>query len=111
MWYSGIVGVAPKVRGEQMKKEEWEKVGEVNGPDSKNRIILTPALKRQDVDGFTVFTNPIGEIKLVPVIKVPAYEAWLYTNPKALEDVRTGMKQALEDKAAPLEKFRKQHKK
>ena len=93
-------------------KEEWEKVGEVSGPDSKNRIILTQVLKQQQsIDGFTVFTNRTGEIKLVPVINIPAYEAWLYNNPKALDAVHIGMKQALEGKAAPLGEFRKRRKK
>lgn len=93
-------------------KEKWEKVGEVSGPDSKNRVILTPALKQeQNIDGFSVFSNQTGEIKLVPVIKIPAYEAWLYNNPKALNAVHAGMKQALEGKAAPLEKFRKRRRK
>ena len=92
-------------------KEKWEKVGEVNGPDSKNRIILTAALKQKDIDGFTVFTNPIGEIKLVPVVKVPAYEAWIYNNPKALEDVQIGMEEALAGKARPLGRFRRKYKK
>ena len=92
-------------------KEKWEKVGEVSGPDSKNRVILTPALKDQNVDGFTVFTNSIGEIKLSPVIKIPAQEIWLYKNPEALEDVLIGMKQALAGQAGPLERFRKRHKK
>lgn len=92
-------------------KEKWEKVGEVSRPDSKNRIILTPVLKhKQSIDGFSVFTNPIGEIKLVPIIKIPAYEAWLYNNPKALDDVHTGMQQALKGQAAPLERFRKKKK-
>lgn len=92
-------------------KEKWEKVGEVSGPDSKNRIILTPALKQKEIDGFSVFINPVGEIKLVPVIKVPAYEAWLYNNPKALEDVQIGMEEALAGKAAPLSRFRRKYKK
>ena len=92
-------------------KEKWEKVGEVSGPDSKNRVILTPALKDQTVDGFTVFTNSIGEIKLSPVIKIPAREIWLYKNPEALEDVLIGMKQSLAGQAGPLEKFRKRNKK
>lgn len=87
-------------------KEKWEKVGEVSGPDSKNRIILTPALKEQEIDGFTVFTNSVGEIKLVPVIRIPAYEAWLYNNPKALRQVEEGIKDALEGNTGPLSRKR-----
>lgn len=88
-------------------KEKWEKIGEVSGPDAKNRIILTPALKQQQsIDGFTVFANQVGEIKLVPVIKIPAYEAWLYNNPKALKQVEEGMKDALEGRVGPLSRKR-----
>ena len=94
-------------------KEKWEKVGEINGPDSKYRIILSLALKKQDkeIDGFTVYTNLIGEIKLVPVVRVPINEAWLYNNPKVLEDVRVGMEEALAGKAGPLSRFRRKYKK
>lgn len=94
-------------------KENWEKVGEISGPDSKNRVILTPAIKEgfKVIDGFMVFKNQIGEIKLVPQVKVNAHEAWLYKNPKALKQVKEGMEDALVGKAAPLGRFRKNKKK
>lgn len=100
-------------KGASIMKENWEKVGEISGPDSKYRIVLSLALKKLDgeIDGFTVYKNPTGEIKLVPVVRVPASEAWLYNNSRALEDVRVGMEEALAGKAGPLSRFRRKHKK
>ena len=89
-------------------KDKWEKVGEINGPDSKNRVILTPAIKGQFevIDGFMVFKNPIGEIKLVPQVKVHAREAWLYKNPEALKQVKEGIEDALAGRTGPLSRKR-----
>ena len=94
-------------------KENWQKIGEINGPDTKNRVTITPFLKgkKQIIDGFTVYINPVGEIKLSPVVKIPAQEAWLYKNPEALNDLQTGIREALDGQAAPLSKFRRKNKK
>lgn len=89
-------------------KEKWEKVGEVSGPDSKNRVILTPAIQGEFevIDGFIVFKNPFGEIKLVPQVKIDAREAWLYNNPEALKQVREGIEDALAGRVGPLSRKR-----
>jgi len=92
--------------------DKWKFAGEVGAPDSKNRVVLTPGLtSRGHVDGFNVFLNDSGEIKLEPVVKIPAKEAWLYKNPEALASVDRGMKQALAGQVAPLEYYKKKRKK
>ena len=41
-----------------------------------------------------VYENSLGQIVLDPMKTVPAYEVWLYKNPKALESVKRGLSQA-----------------
>lgn len=92
--------------------EKWEFAGEVGAPDSKNRVVLTPALSNgEHVDGFNIFLNDSGEIKLEPVVKIPAKEAWLYKNPEALASVDRGIKNALAGRVGPLSRARLKKKK
>lgn len=89
-------------------KEQWEKIGEINGPDSKNRITIMSLLKGrvENVDGFIVYISPVGEIKLEPQVKIPAKEAWLYKNPQALKQVKEGIEDALAGRVGPLSRKR-----
>jgi len=92
--------------------DKWKFAGEVGAPDSKNRVVLTPGLSNgEQIDGFNVFLNDSGEIKLEPVVKIPAKELWLYKNPQALESVNRGIKQALAGEVAPLSVHRLKKKK
>ena len=92
--------------------DNWIFAGEVGAPDSKNRVVLTPGLPNGwHVDGFNVFLNDSGEIKLEPVVKIPAKEAWLYKNPEALASVDRGIKDALAGRVGPLSKARLKKKK
>ena len=87
--------------------DKWKFAGEVGAPDSKNRVVLTPGLTTGErVDGFNVFLNDSGEIKLEPVVKIPAKEAWLYKNSEALASVDRGIKDALAGRVAPLSRAR-----
>lgn len=91
---------------------KWKFAGEVGAPDSKNRVVLTPGLSNgEHVDGFNVFLNDSGEIKLEPVVKIPAKEAWLYKNPEALASVDRGIKDALAGRVGPLSRARLKKKK
>ena len=83
-------------------------------PDAKNRISIGSILTKSniiDVEGFRAFIDPSGTIVLLPIITVPAHEAWLYKNPAALVSVDRGIKQALAGQAAPLEEYKKKRKK
>ena len=92
--------------------ENWKFAGEVGAPDSKNRVVLTPALSdNEHVDGFNIFLNDSGEIKLEPVVKIPAKEVWLYKNPEALASVDRGIKDALAGKVGTLSRARLKKKK
>ena len=92
--------------------DKWKFAGEVGAPDSKNRVVLTPGLSNgEHIDGFNVFLNDTGEIKLEPVVKISAKEVWLYKNPEALASVDRGIKDALAGKVGPLSRTRLKKKK
>ncbi len=92
--------------------DKWKFAGEVGAPDSKNRVVLTPGLSNgEHIDGFNVFLNNSGEIKLEPVVKIPAKEAWLYKNPEAASSVDRGIKDALAGRVGSLSRARLKKKK
>jgi hypothetical protein len=75
--------------------DEFEMVKESVKTDGRGRISLGENYK----DGsFQVLANQHGEILLRRMISVPAREAWLYENPKALNSVRKGIEQARQGK-------------
>ncbi|MFW6130258.1 MAG: hypothetical protein ACOC56_03665 [Atribacterota bacterium] len=70
--------------------------------DDRNRInIGTDIVKKiknlfKKVDSFEVFLGEDGDILLRPSANIPSKELWLYQNPKALDMVRKGLKEAKE---------------
>lgn len=77
-------------------------------PDAKKRVTLGKALADLGEDvHFNVYRNAIGQIILDPQVSIPATEAWLYRNPKALAAVRRGLEEAREGKATPAGSFAK----
>ena len=75
-------------------------------PDSKRRVTLGKALAGLGEDvRFDVYRNPSGQIVLDPQVSIPASEAWLYRNPKALAAVRQGLEEAAEGKATSVGSF------
>lgn len=75
-------------------------------PDSKHRLTLGKALVGLDEEvRFDVYRNPRGQILLDPQVSIPASEAWLYRNPKALAAVRQGLQEAAEGKAVSIGSF------
>jgi len=77
-------------------------------PDSKRRLTLGKALAGLDDDvRFDVYRNASGQIVLDPQVSIPASEAWLYRNPKALAAVRKGLQEAADGKAVFVGSFAK----
>ena len=86
--------------------EELELIAQDVRPDSKRRLTLGKALAGLDDDvRFDVYRNSSGQIVLDPQVSIPASEAWLYRNPKALATVRRGLQEAAEGKAVPIGSF------
>jgi len=59
--------------------------------DSRKRITLTKLLgEDENVSSFEAYREG-NRIVLIPMVEVPADEAWLFNNPKKLASVRRGL--------------------
>jgi hypothetical protein len=74
-------------------------------PDSRRRIALGKALQDVDDASFNVYQGENGQIVLDPQVSIPASEAWLYRNPKALALVRSGLADAAAGRTKSLGSF------
>ena len=74
-------------------------------PDSRRRVALGRALDDLGDASFDVYKDERGRIILDPRISIPASEAWLFRNRKALESVRRGLRDAEEGKTKTLGSF------
>ena len=74
-------------------------------PDTRKRVALGRALDDLDDVSFDVYRDEEGRIILDPQVSVPASEAWLYRNRKALESVRRGLGQAFAGESESLGSF------
>lgn len=69
---------------------KFKEVGRVK-LDSKKRVSIPKSLRENKTDSYRVFVNQAGQIVLDPQVSIPANEAWLYKNQKALSQVRQGL--------------------
>jgi hypothetical protein len=74
-------------------------------PDSRKRLALGRALEKVDDVSFNVYRDEDGRIVLDPQVMIPASEAWLYRNKKALASIRRGLNEAAEGKTIHLGSF------
>jgi hypothetical protein len=74
-------------------------------PDAKGRITLGAYAK--GVSSYRIRQEKDGRLILEPYAEIPAREAWLYKNKKALESVRQGLRDAKAGKAKRLGDFSK----
>ncbi|HSA06970.1 MAG TPA: hypothetical protein P5556_07300 [Candidatus Gastranaerophilales bacterium] len=74
-------------------------------PDSKGRIQLGRLAK--DVVRYHVIEESDGKIILFPEVAIPASEAWLYKNKKALEAVKKGLEDSASGKVKKRGSFAK----
>ena len=74
-------------------------------PDTRRRIALGRALADLDDASFNVYRDDQGRIILDPQVSIPASEAWLFKNKKALASIRRGLAEAGEGKTKPLGSF------
>ena len=89
----------------ELTSKNWAEVGVVNGPDSQNRIVITPIVTflKQHIDSFKVFINSSGNVLLKPMISLPLEEAWPFQSPEILSNVLKGIEEAKAGKAKPLD--------
>jgi hypothetical protein len=74
-------------------------------PDKKGRITLGSLAK--GISSFWFYTDDKGRIILEPQAEVPAYEAWVFRNPKVLAAIKQGLKESAEGKTVDLGDFTK----
>lgn len=74
-------------------------------PDTRRRIALGRALADLDDASFNVYQDEHGRIILDPQVSIPASEAWLFRNKKALASVRRGLAEAAEGKTKVIGSF------
>ncbi|MFL6247889.1 MAG: hypothetical protein ACJ74H_17840 [Thermoanaerobaculia bacterium] len=74
-------------------------------PDSRKRIALGRALEDLGDASFNVYRDADGRIILDPQVTIPASEAWLFRNQKAIGSVRRGLAEAAEGDVEPLGSF------
>jgi len=74
-------------------------------PDSRKRIALGRALEDLGDASFNVYRDAEGRIILDPHVSIPASEAWLFRNRKAIDSVRRGLAEAAEAKASTAGSF------
>jgi hypothetical protein len=88
-----------------IKNSDFRLVAEFAQPDTKKRLSLGAALA--GAGAFNVYRNTLGQLILDPVKAVPASEAWLHENSKALASVRRGMEQSAKGQVHDLGDFTK----
>ena len=77
--------------GKLNKKRDWETIAEVKHLDSRNRAVFPSKVAALLKDGFDLLQNQKGEIKIIPMSRVPVKEAWIYENPEILKKIDKGM--------------------
>ncbi len=75
-----------------LKDAEFEEVTQTR-MDAKRRVTLGRLVSGQ-VTSFRVYRNAHGQIVLDPLVAIPAHEAWLFQNPRAVTMVRQGLEDA-----------------
>ena len=65
--------------------------------DTRRRINISKLLPKGNIHAVNAYKEG-SKIILEPMVEIPAYEAWIYDNPKALKSVQRGIKQAKEGK-------------
>lgn len=74
-------------------------------PDSRKRLALGRALDDLGDTSFDVYRDERGRIILDPRVSIPASEAWLFRNKKAIDSVRRGLADAAEGKTKSIGSF------
>ncbi len=89
-----------------IKDSHFELLSDGIKPDAKTRLLLG---KAAEIEGVTyhVYRNRLGQIVLDPHLSIPAHEAWIFKNKKALASLRRGLKQSAEGKTRDLGSFAK----
>lgn len=81
------------IKEEILKDAHFEAVADAR-VDAKRRVALGHTAAAGQVTSFKVYQNAHGQIILDPMVSIPAHEAWLFKNKRALAMVRRGLEEA-----------------
>ncbi len=101
MGYTMTMAKKPKY-SEVVREGTFQDYGAVKS-DAKHRVVLKDPVH----EFYRIYRNPAGQILLDPQVMIPAQEAWLFKNKKALDSVRRGLKQLGEGKFIKMPSFAK----
>jgi len=87
-----------------VKDHHFELVTETQKPDARKRLSLGGAMSKVG-SAYNIYRNRLGQIVLDPVKAVPAYEAWLFENKKALASVKRGLVESTAGRTKSLGSF------
>jgi hypothetical protein len=79
--------LARRMEDADWKLLEFQKVADNLKPDAKKRVVLPV---KQFSELYDAYVNNRGQILLDPLVAIPASEAWLFEDKKALADVMRG---------------------
>jgi hypothetical protein len=85
-----------------IRDADFEKVADSVKPDAKKRIVLQKVQINEGVS-YHIYSNSLGQIVLDPQVTIPASEAWLFNNPKALASVRRGLSDAARGRVSKVD--------
>ena len=98
-WVNGKIIQMGKIN---KKEKDWEVLAEVKSLDSRNRVVFPPKVALLLRGGFDLVQNEKGEIKIIPMVRIPIEEAWIYKNPEVLKKIDKGMSQSRENKVRKI---------
>lgn len=87
---------------EELIHEKFQDVGLSSRLDTRNRITLGQALamlgilRKHKIDEFEILLGSTGDILLRPRTSIPSRELWIHQDPKAMETLQKGLKDAAE---------------
>lgn len=84
-----------------IRDTDFEKIADSVKPDAKKRVVLQKVQVQEGVS-YHIYRNSLGQILLDPQVTVPASEAWLFNNPKALASVKRGLSDAAKGRVSKV---------
>jgi hypothetical protein len=85
-----------------IRDADFEKIADSVKPDAKRRVVLQKVQTQEGVS-YHIYRNSLGQILLDPQVTIPAAEAWLFNNPKALASVRRGLSDAAKGRVSKVD--------
>ena len=84
-----------------IKDNTFEKIADNIKPDAKKRVLLH-SIDIQEGVTYHIYKNSAGQIILDPQVSIPASEAWLFQNPRALASVKRGLRDAARGRVSKI---------